>query len=434
MELSNDIPRLYTGIAEWLGCLIVLLKCPGKVSSGLFIAISAAAAVLQCGLLVFTADVDAGILWIGIMGLAFLLMVLYIYICANVSPQGVIYGACAAFLHAEFAAALEWQLHAWCLKFYPGGSLFSTALLIAVYAAVFSFFYFMSKRHITENFVKSLTWKEVISPSILIVFTFAFSNLSFFLAESPFSGRVTEDIFAMRTLADGFGTAVFWGFQISISEFLTQKELYSIRHVLSSQYEQFRYYQESEEMLHMIQHDLKHQIEGLRGETNEQKKEEWLDLIENELDKWWLPQRTGNSVFDTILSAKLRRARQLDVRITCVADGALLNRLHVADICTIFGNALDNALESVVMIPDPQKRLIHVSVSAQKNFIFINVSNTLGTALIESEDTLLTTKRDKKNHGYGIKGIKYVVGKYGGHVSYKADDGWFRLNILIPMK
>ena len=65
-------------------------------------------------------------------------------------------------------------------------------------------------------------------------------------------------------------------------------------------------------MLHMMQHDLKHQIEGLRGETNEQKKEEWLDMIENELDKWWLPQRTGNSVFDTILSAKLRRARQLD--------------------------------------------------------------------------------------------------------------------------
>ena len=29
MELSNDIPRLYTGIAEWLGCLIVLLKCSG---------------------------------------------------------------------------------------------------------------------------------------------------------------------------------------------------------------------------------------------------------------------------------------------------------------------------------------------------------------------------------------------------------------------
>ncbi len=434
MELSNDIPRLYTGIAEWLGCLTVLLNCRRRVDTGLFIAISTAAVVLQCGLLVLTAGVDAGILWVCIMGIAFLQMVIFLYLCADISPQGVLYGAGAAFLHAEFAASLEWQLHAWGLRFYPNDNFFPFVLLVVVYAAVFSFFSFMSRRHITENFLKSLTWKEVISISLLIIFTFAFSNLSFFLAGSPFSGRVTEDIFAMRTLADGFGTAVFWGFEISISELLTQKELYSIRHVLSSQYEQFRYYQESEEMLHMMQHDLKHQIEGLRGETNEQKKEEWLDMIENELDKWWLPQRTGNSVFDTILSAKLRRARQLDVRITCVADGALLNCLHVADICTIFGNALDNALESVVMIPDPEKRLIHVSVSAQKNFIFINISNTLGTPLIESENILLTTKRDKKNHGYGIKGIKYVVGKYGGHVSYKADEGWFRLNILIPMK
>lgn len=434
MELSNDIPRLYTGIAEWLGCLTVLLNCRRRVDTGLFIAISTAAVVLQCGLLVLTAGVDAGILWVCIMGIAFLQMVIFLYLCADISPQGVLYGAGAAFLHAEFAASLEWQLHAWGLRFYPNDNFFPFVLLVVVYAAVFSFFSFMSRRHITENFLKSLTWKEVISISLLIIFTFAFSNLSFFLAGSPFSGRVTEDIFAMRTLADGLGTAVFWGFEISISELLTQKELYSIRHVLSSQYEQFRYYQESEEMLHMMQHDLKHHIEGLRGETNEQKKEEWLDMIENELDKWWLPQRTGNSVFDTILSAKLRRARQLDVRITCVADGALLNCLHVADICTIFGNALDNALESVVMIPDPEKRLIHVSVSAQKNFIFINISNTLGTPLIESENILLTTKRDKKNHGYGIKGIKYVVGKYGGHVSYKADEGWFRLNILIPMK
>lgn len=433
MELINDIPRLYTGLAEWAGCLVVLLICRRKVRTVPFIAISAAAAVIQCGFLMVTADIEAGIVWILVMAAAFFLMFLYVFLCADVSTKGAVYGTVAAFLHAELAASLEWQLHFWLLRRIPLGSAFSVLLLVTVYLIVFSLFYYLSRRHITEEFINGLTWKEVTSISILMLFVFAFSNLSFSLSGSPFSGRVQEDIFAIRTLADGFGIAVYWGFQINISELLTQKELYAMRHVLSSQYEQFRNYQESDEMLHMMQHDLKHQIEGLRGETNEQKKEAWLDQIENELDKWWLPQRTGNAVFDTILSAKLRKARQLDVRITCVADGALLNKLHVTDICTIFGNALDNALESVVMIPDPQKRLIHVSVSAQKNFIFINIANTLGTDLIESEDSLLTTKEDKKNHGYGLKGIRYAVGKYGGHVTYKAEDGWFRLNILIPM-
>ena len=433
MELINDIPRLYTGIAEWTGCLVVLLNVRRKVGPIPFLAISAAALVMQCGLLTATAGIDAGIIWISVMVMAFILMLLYIYLCADISLKGAIYAAAAAFLHAEFAASLEWQLQTWFSRHFSIGTVSAVLLLLVVYAVVFFFFYYMSRRHIDENFVKSLSWKEVNSISLLTLFTFAFSNMSFYLTGSPFSGRVVEDIYAIRTLADGFGIAVFWGFQISISELLTQRELYSIRHVLNSQYEQFRNYQESDEMLHMMQHDLKHQIEGLRGETNELKREAWLDKIENELDKWWLPQRTGNPVFDTILSAKLRRARQLGVRVTCVADGALLNRLHVADICTIFGNALDNALESTVMIPEPEKRLIHVSVSAQKNFVFISVANTMGTTPIESEDMLLTTKKDKKNHGYGIKGIKYVVGKYGGHVSYKVEDGWFRLNILIPM-
>jgi hypothetical protein len=403
------------------------------MKTGWFVLVSMAALLVQCGVLVITADVDAGITWVSIMFLAIFVQFFFIALCADIPLRGAIYCTSAAFLHAEFAASLEWQLHTWMSRHFPIGDRW-LLILIVVYTVVFLYFFYNSRQHITEDFLKSLTRQEVMSVIIIALLAFVFSNLSFIIAGSPFSGRVMEDIFTIRTLADGFGIAVFAGLQSSISERLAQKELYSIRHVLDSQYEQFRNYQESEEMLHMMQHDLKHQIEGLRGETNEKKRQAWLDEMENELDKWWLPQRTGNPVFDTILSATYRKARQLDVRITCVADGSLLSTLHVADICTIFGNALDNAMESVVMIAEPERRLIHVSVSAQKGFIFITVANTLGTALIEAENnTLLTTKRDKKNHGYGLKGIKYVVGKYGGNVSYKAEDGWFRLNILIPM-
>jgi len=433
MELIADIPRLYTGLAEWAGCLIMLLICRRKARGAAFTAISAAAVFLQCGLLTATADVDAGALWIVIMLLAVSFMFLFIFLCADIPLLGAVYCTAAAFLFAEFAASLEWQLHSWASRTVPLGEAASAILLAVIYTGVFAAFYFSFRHHMTEDYLESLTYKEVISVVLITLLTFVFSNLSFVLTGSPFSGRVAEDIFAIRTLADGIGIAVLLGFQSRISELLAQKELYSMRHVLDSQYEQFRNYQESEEMLHMMQHDIKHQIKGLRGETSPEKREAWLDMMENELDKWWLPQRTGNPVFDTILSAALRKARQLDVRITCVADGALLSRMHVADICTIFGNAIDNAMESVVMIPEPEKRLIHVSVSAQKGFIFINISNTLGTDLIESPDGLVTTKKDKKKHGYGLKGIRYAVGKYNGNVSYKAEDGWFRLNILIPM-
>lgn len=39
-----------------------------------------------------------------------------------------------------------------------------------------------------------------------------------------------------------------------------------------------------------------------------------------------------------------------------MADGKLLDYMHVTDICSIFGNALDNAIEHVILIPDPEKK------------------------------------------------------------------------------
>lgn len=51
-----------------------------------------------------------------------------------------------------------------------------------------------------------------------------------------------------------------------------------------------------------------------------------------------------------------------------VADGTLLDFMDIMDICSIFGNALDNAIECELKIADKEKRLIHVTVSQQKNF------------------------------------------------------------------
>lgn len=86
MELINDIPRLYTGLAEWAGCLVVLLICRRKVRTVPFIAISAAAAVIQCGFLMVTADIEAGIVWILVMAAAFFLMFL-MFFCVLTFPQ-----------------------------------------------------------------------------------------------------------------------------------------------------------------------------------------------------------------------------------------------------------------------------------------------------------------------------------------------------------
>ena len=154
MELITDIPRLYTGLAEWAGCLIMLLICRRKVSNAALIAISMAAAVLQCGFLTATAGVEAGALWIAIMLLA--VMFLFIFLCAGISLLGAVYCTAAAFLFAEFAASLEWQLYSWASKSAPLSMPASVILLAVVYTGVFAAFFFSFRHHLTEDYLESL--------------------------------------------------------------------------------------------------------------------------------------------------------------------------------------------------------------------------------------------------------------------------------------
>ena len=36
-------------------------------------------------------------------------------------------------------------------------------------------------------------------------------------------------------------------------------------------------------------------------------------------------------------------------------------------------------------------------------------------------------------HGYGVRSIRATAEKYGGNAIMKTEDGWFRVNVLIPM-
>jgi sensor histidine kinase regulating citrate/malate metabolism len=103
------------------------------------------------------------------------------------------------------------------------------------------------------------------------------------------------------------------------------------------------------------------------------------------------------------------------------------------DISTLFGNALDNAIESVRKLPQEEKRLIHVAVARQKDFLRIRVENYYEGNLVFENGLPATTKEDKEYHGYGLKSIRSTVKKYGGSITIDTNENWFELRILIPL-
>ena len=155
--------------------------------------------------------------------------------------------------------------------------------------------------------------------------------------------------------------------------------------------------------------------------------------MEAEIKQYEAQNKTGNKVLDTVLTTKSLYCAKHDITFTCVADGTLLEFMDVMDICSIFGNAIDNAIECELKITDKEKRLIHVTVSRQKNFLILRFENYYDMELKYKQGRLITTKKEKEYHGYGLKSIQYIADKYDGAVSIDTKNNWFDLKILIPM-
>lgn len=433
MQYNHDIPRICTALAEWGACMAYLyLIKKEKFRRPSFWCISVTVLAAQTAFLQLTGGLPVAF-WLSCMAVAVAIMYVFLLMGGGLSVLGAGYCSARAFLLAEFAASLEWQVFAFLQSIGYGNLWIQMILVIVIYGVCFWIAVYLEHPALTDGYLKQLTIREVLAAAGIAAAIFAFSNLSFLYSNLPFTSSHMADIFSIRTLVDFGGIAVLFAYQSRICDYMAERELAAMDAVLKSQYDQYRNYQDSLDMIHVKYHDLKHQIAALRMETDEEKRRKWLDAMEEEVSAFETLNKTGNQVLDTILAAKLFHCRKNKIQITCVADGKLLDFMHVMDICSIFGNALDNAIEHVVLIPQEEKRLIHLSVSAKKNFVFIKIENYCETEIIKNEHSFITTtKTDKQNHGFGLRSICAAAEKYGGSVNFEQVQNWFELRILMP--
>ena len=426
----TEIPRLYTGIAEWAACTIYVLNLKRKLKGPSLAAVICAACLLQCGIQLAAGTFPKS-LWIPGMLLAIGLMQVYFMITCEVTAGSAGYYCVRSFILAEFTASLEWQLYYNAVLSTQISEIWLNILVFfIVFVAVFGGAYFLERKHIRKE---TITLKELLFVTATGATVFFVSNLSFVYSNSPFSSQITKEIFNIRTLVDLSGLVILFAYHILRQEMQVKYDLEAMRNILQSQYSQYRKSGESIEMVNRKYHDLKHQIAVLRAEQDSEKRLAFLDEMESEIRTYEAQNKTGNSVVDTILTGKSMTCQRHEIELTSVVDGKLLNFIHVMDICTILGNALDNAIECAIQIEEKEKRLIHVEVLSKKDFVVLRFENYFEGNIQFENNQPATTKANKEYHGYGIKSIKYTVKKYNGWVTIDTKDNWFKLNVVIPL-
>lgn len=206
-------------------------------------------------------------------------------------------------------------------------------------------------------------------------------------------------------------------------------ELILTQALLREKERQYNLSKENIKLINLKCHDLRHQIRQIGEGTGLSK--EMVKEIESAISIYDAEVRTENEVLDIILTEKSLKCARNAIALTCVADGHSLDFMEHSDIYSLFGNALDNAIEAVMHLKE-EDRNIGVIVKSVGEMVSVNVYNTYtGKIELDGDGLPVTTKSDDGYHGFGVKSICQIAEKYNGICSFKITESLFSLNVLI---
>lgn len=335
--------------------------------------------------------------------------------------SGLLHDLCCGMQHIAFDMYIIFQI-AWGESF---------AVPIIIFVIVYVLFYIFLARRLTHRGRFIVTRRSLFSMLTIVMLVWMLSIMNNSGIDGFEAGIWQQVIYRMT---DGLCCFYVLWVQLNQKENLSlQRELDGIRFMWQQQERQYEITSDTIENINRKCHDLKYQIHNLSDITDETEKREYLQELERDIMIYDVSLQTGNRALDVVLMEKGLFCKNHEIQWSCMVDGSRMNFMKAEDIYGIFGNALDNAIEAVSRLEDPQQRVISVKAIYQKKILVIQFQNYYQGDLEFRNGIPRTTKQNKQDHGYGMKSIRYTVEKYNGTVTVSTKNNIFTLQILIPL-
>lgn len=360
-------------------------------------------------------------------GIYYILMVFFVAFCTTGLWRACAYCALWIFITQQMAFEL-WEI-LYRMPFIAGmpSKLLCSAVVVAVLYIMVGL---TLARSLPENGVYPIGPRQLASSLFLLV---VFELL--FALQIMDYGNSRLDAGNGIIILVQFYCIFFLEFQnILFRKSAMKQELDTLNHLWHQQKEQYALSRENIELINRKCHDLKHQLAAMRTISSSEEREKYIKELEDSVQIYGSIVKTGNEVLDTVLTEKSLICAANNIKINCIADGRKMDALDPVDVYTVFGNALDNAIESVKCLSNCEKRLIDVIVFMEKKFLFINIMNPMESKLKFEDGIPLSTKIMNGYHGYGLKSIRHTVEKYEGYMKIDTENRIFSLRILIPIQ
>ena len=352
--------------------------------------------------------------------LAFAMMVLVIWGAYSITLWQALFSASSGYALQNTAHYIHIILGA--LPLFPElprrYSVFSAISVLAVYAVAFC----LTRR------LRKIVYAPIASRSVVVVSILTLFFTIILSQKVPIGGME----YILYYLYSMFSALMVLFIQYGLYEkYALMREADIMKGMLYAERRQHKLSEDTIALINMKCHDLKHQVSALcrQGQVDPALMEEigqTVAVYDSEV-------QTGNGALDVVLTEKSFRCEREHISFSCMLDGRLFDFMAAADIYSLFGNALDNAIESVVGEPEDH-RFISIKAGRQGNLIYLHMENPCAAHLTFEDGLPITTKTDSPGyHGYGVKSIRFLAEKYGGYAKMTLEDSVFTLDVFLTV-
>lgn len=183
-----------------------------------------------------------------------------------------------------------------------------------------------------------------------------------------------------------------------------------------------------------IRHDMSNHLRALSVLINSgdyTAAKGYINEISGEIYSEKIPSLLSRAVPDALIFSKIAKAEEAGITVNAQLDTDYGNRISDYDLCTIFGNLLDNAVEGMAENIPQCEKVIDITAGRRHDLVCIVCKNPCSMEKINRN--FETSKSDRTKHGYGLRSIKRLVLKYGGGVEISAENGVFTVTVLISV-
>ena len=228
---------------------------------------------------------------------------------------------------------------------------------------------------------------------------------------------------------------VFYLYEYQLKIIEKQKQEQMLKQQLEYKAEYYKELSRRQQITNKTMHNLKNQLFALREvlKNDTESGTDMIDAIFSEIMSSYSIKFTGIEAVDALITSKLQIMQEKDIHFSNSAYISEKGCPDIMDFCILLGNLLDNAIEANDKVPY-EKRYINLNITQQQDYLSIAVGNSISESVKIEKNKILSTKKYKELHGFGLKSVNEIVKKYNGKCTFRQKEGEFEVIIMLNNK